>query len=133
MCIQSLFSLVWSQDSWARVPEDCSLFWRIRPIILSEPDHNHMAPVCPAKLLTVWRTNGVLVRAGVGSKRDYKSVISHSKNMGSWSYVSTSFLLHVVSLWNALLHTVHCFTSLTVGTMWFFVLDSVTVYCTAVL
>jgi len=59
------------------------------PIILSEPDHNHMAPLCPAKLLTVRRTNGALVRAGVGSKRDYKSVISHSKNMGLWSYVST--------------------------------------------
>ena len=113
--------------------EDCRLFWRIMPIILAEPYHNHMAPVCPAKLLTVWWTNGVLVRAGVGSERVYKSVISHSKNMRSWSYISTLFLLHIISLWNALLHTVHCFTSWTVGTVWFLILDSVSVYCTGVL
>jgi hypothetical protein len=68
------------------------------PIILAEPDHNRMAPVCPAKLLTVWRMNGVLVRAGVGSEQAYTSVISHSKNMGSCSYISTLFLLHIMSL-----------------------------------
>ena len=79
-------------------------------VSLAEPNYDRVSPVCPAKLLTVWHTNGVLVWAGVWSKRADKSVISHSKNMGLWSYVSTSFLLHIVSLWNALLHT---FTSLT--------------------
>ena len=110
--------------------ENCILFWNIMPLSLAGAGHNLMAPVCPAKLLTVWFTNGILVWAGVGSKHAYKSVISHSKNRDSYPFISTLILLHVVSLWNALVHIVQCFTSLSVGTLWFLIFDSVSVYCT---
>ena len=48
-------------------------------VSLAEPNYDRVSPVCPAKLLTVWHTNGVLVWAGVWSKRADKSVISHFK------------------------------------------------------